>query len=383
MYFNHYFKRISCFGWGLLIGTTLFAQSNPGPQLSLSEIMDRLQSNVVHLHKKIQNDPLNGYGFIIGESQEELYIATANHVLIPEAVDAGPLVGQFLKQPLELTFANGAKGTASYVNRSKALDLAVVKVARPPGFQWQRKCLAPTAKIQRNLAVSFYGENADEPDQVNFHSMAVQDEGAITKSSVIEQLISAKLREVKTGNSGGPIVSPVGIVGMIIKFDRQRQVADITHLEAIKATVESWAVPFELVEVPKIPEKVPVSLPKPARISLKVAGGAAIGGGVVLIAKSWLDYQNYQLYLLEDHPFYGTLGRQQYLNQLNQRNGLGIGLAVVGGLLFVSSKKTLYRRKPRASDIDRLFAQLDPFAVQPPAQPWLSPIMGPTLTLTF
>src|SRR5262249_28244930 len=145
-----------------------------------------------------------GFGFIVGERPGLLYIVTARHVLFGKEDAPGA------KPTAKVTFYSEQENSydAKLVRSDTLHDLALLSVAAPNGFQWNKHCLASTDALGRGTHVWFVGRNS------TWYVPA--EPGAITSEQPgTDYRVLVERLEVRSGSSGAPLISESGIVGMI------------------------------------------------------------------------------------------------------------------------------------------------------------------------
>ena len=110
---------------------------------SREDVVRNLRSNVVRIivHPGAGALAREGFGFVVGEDEGQLYIVTADHVVRgdgPDDIDKKPTVIFFQDQGKE--YAGELLGT--HLPRRQG-DLAVLRIPSPPKFAWNRKAQAP------------------------------------------------------------------------------------------------------------------------------------------------------------------------------------------------------------------------------------------------
>jgi len=141
-----------------------------------------------------------GFGFIVGERDEELYIVTAAHVVAGEPSASNQAVNvYFQKKP-------GKAIAAAVLAQNPTLDAALLSVTKPPVFSWQPQayCLPP---FERGERVWFIGQERGwfVPLDGEAGELRYREPDGL---GVIELSISS----VKPGTSGAPLIGNQGII---------------------------------------------------------------------------------------------------------------------------------------------------------------------------
>ena len=200
----------------LLWSLACHAQTNPASQKALN-----LRSNVVHI--KAAQDV--GFGFITGEENGKLYVATAAHVLMNNGILVPSVEVQFyqIKEPF--------MGKVVFVDQ--AMDITLVEVPKPTGLNWQTNVRAKPAIGEY---AAFVGRDGD------WYVPLLNSVGNINQ--VADQHIYVDINSVVPGTSGAPLVTPSGIVGMIL--DHSGYNAEVLSLAKIKGVLKREVWPFQL-----------------------------------------------------------------------------------------------------------------------------------------
>ena len=178
--------------------------------------------------------PQTGFGFVVGEASHQLYIVTADHVVRgegPDEADKTPTVIFFQDQDKEVR----GELLGKRLPRQQG-DLAVVRVQTPADFSWRPDAMA-LVPPDRGTNVWFVGKTGE------WYVPTVA--GAVN-----EVLPSGTIRmdalPVSPGTSGAPLISPNGIVGMVV-IDKGFLSSEATPLDLIHRAITSWNYPWQLV----------------------------------------------------------------------------------------------------------------------------------------
>lgn len=206
-----------------------FAQSG-------DELFELLKKNVVQLTTSFSDGHKEyGFGFVVSENNDMLYVVTAKHVILDYSDPDIETVS------VEAVFYNkqGKSYFADILSLShKNLDIALLEVPKPIGYLWETNCFKTTAN--RNDPVWFIGR--DKTWYVPSNSV----KGTINRITT-DNLIYVDILSVRPGTSGAPLLASDGIIGMIIQ-DNDNEVICI-HLEKIIEVVENeWGYPFKIVK---------------------------------------------------------------------------------------------------------------------------------------
>jgi len=202
------------------------------------EMAMRLRQNVVLIFAGTAAASRTGFGFIVGQRQEMLYLVTAWHVVYGDRNDPD-------KSPkIKVAFFSdqGEKHDAEILGKNDHVhDLAVLRVHAPPDFHWTRQCLAGPDEEKYGTAVRFVGRNTEwfVPPLPG----AIASEVPSTESKLeVDGL------HLQPGSSGGPLVAGTGIVGMIQNDAPDNGLA--LTIGFIRDALRGWDYPWDLENSP-------------------------------------------------------------------------------------------------------------------------------------
>jgi Trypsin-like peptidase domain len=188
-----------------------------------------LKSNVVHILADFTDGSEEGFGFVVGEQNGQLLIATAKHV-VRRQDDSGQW-SDADKVKVEFFNERGKWHSADLkaVYPRNGQDLSVLSVTTPSGFRWERKSLGAERDNLQNTRVWFIGRT-DTPDPWYIPTTpgSINDNTFDTASTA-----SIDINSVRRGTSGAPLISETGILGMIIR-DSDGSIATALSVEFIR-----------------------------------------------------------------------------------------------------------------------------------------------------
>jgi hypothetical protein len=229
----------------------LFSSTFLYAQTAGAKMAETLRKNTVRVQ-----GAQNGFGFIVGERNGFIYIATARHILIDnENPDAPPV-----KKVQIVYYADQGKTYVAEVLGTHDGDLAVIRASTPSGFDWVRASEAPTSNQYHGTQVWFVGRR----DQwyVPGTPGAIASDRPSSKSQIeVDGLAVAK------GTSGAPLISDQGIVGMILQ-DSADDTRALT-LDFIRRDFEEWNYPWDLTTGQRGSEKPEVAPAKSCSVSVR------------------------------------------------------------------------------------------------------------------
>jgi len=203
-----------CLLFGVLLQPTLLSTQ------TVDKISERFTPSIVRISTEFSDGRLGqGFGFVIREEDDSLFVVTAAHVVIHED-------RTLATRRISLGFHGSAgSATASLLGMDSDLDLALLLVRKRPDFRWTFR--RAVARVVRGDEVWIVGRNW------TWNATAEDFRGQVSQADGDE--IVADFAGVEGGASGGPLLSRRGIAGMVLndegnevtalKIDVIRQVA--------------------------------------------------------------------------------------------------------------------------------------------------------------
>jgi len=173
-----------------------------------------------------------GFGFIVAQSGNQVYIVTARHVVVKDSPDSPPATSA------QVTFySDQGKPYKAEVLQTHVGDVAVLRVSPPQQLTWVRECVAANDKSNRGTAVVFVGKHGQ------WYVPAAP--GVIgSEQPSNESQIEIDGLPVSPGTSGAPLIADSGIVGMI-QQDSAEDTRAIT-IDFIQRAFANWNLPWGL-----------------------------------------------------------------------------------------------------------------------------------------
>jgi hypothetical protein len=197
-----------------------------------------LRPNVVKITATLGQGmaPQTGFGFIVGQQQNQFVVVTANHVVRgddPGSEDKAPLITFFQNQ------GSQARGTLETVGLPTGHgDLAVILVPNPGSATFVTDAI-DTTPPERGFRVWIIGRGGGWNIPVS--------PGVVVGSDPFNQSIQVENLAARVGSSGGPLVSSKGIVGMVVNDDGLY--SEATPISAIRTQVsEKWHYIWQLTD---------------------------------------------------------------------------------------------------------------------------------------
>jgi hypothetical protein len=206
------------------------AQQNTG------DMALRLRPNVVKVQSSNQGNAENGFGFIAGQRAGQLYIVTAQHVIVP---NDEPGVVSPTKVRVTFYSDQGKTYDAEVLGtHDTAHDLAVLRLPAPTALPWVKESLGGPDMEKRGVQVWFVGRNSAwfvpvEPGVIN------------SEHPSADWRLEIERLAVRPGSSGAPLISSKGIIGMLQKGNGDDAFA--LTVDFIRTSMQDWNYPWDLV----------------------------------------------------------------------------------------------------------------------------------------
>ncbi|MCX6142374.1 MAG: serine protease [Ignavibacteriales bacterium] len=161
-----------------------------------------MYQNIVKIRTTFSNRTLqDGFGFVIGERDNCLYVATALHVVVNE----DPSIGRVNSM---VSFYQSPGGESALVTMTDdRLDLALMKIAKPSWYEWRLWCQPEQAQIYDDVRIIGHAGQWTT-DYQQSKGMVVQIHG---------NTIEADFAGLQPGCSGGPLMKGKSVVGMVLE----------------------------------------------------------------------------------------------------------------------------------------------------------------------
>jgi hypothetical protein len=208
------------------------------------KVTKRYRNSVVYITTEPQHPKGNGFGFVVGENKigSKLYVVTASHVV---KEDGPPSDDDSKDSKISLTFCEERhKKEAKLLNNNIDLDIALLEVSKPRGYQWKR---------------GYYCSNYEKGDNVWFIGKQGKCEippdnqaGEIVKEN-LAGFLEVSIPSVKPGTSGAPLIHENGIIGMILQHEQK--IATVLPIKRIQlyASAKESNVAWGLWKCPHLP----------------------------------------------------------------------------------------------------------------------------------
>lgn len=168
------------------------------------KVAKRFVNSVIQLTAEFSNGDLEyGFGFLVGERKNKLYVVTADHVVRAHAPDV-----KTVKVRARFHEFRGESFPVKLLDLfDRELDLALLEVPKPyTDYRWEREFYHPSP--ERGDRVWFIGRNKKWWIPTDIGA------GAVSKPPLRGELL-VDILGVQPGTSGAPLITEEGIVGMI------------------------------------------------------------------------------------------------------------------------------------------------------------------------
>lgn len=224
------------FGAGLWLAPQCASQA----ESAVDQPAAGVAQNVVQVRARLSAKPQDGFGFVFGERNGLLYIATANKLVRGSRGEIDPAPGIAFSRSQSVSVRGRLLETSSPPNGLAVIEVDLAKV---PGLSWTRDVVAATSSVISGLPLWLVGVDRKSPGS----SMPgkVLDVPTVNRADYSGSLIVAGGFAVTSGTAGAPLVSDGGMVGMVIS-DSNPQKVEAISVESIEATVRGWGYPWLL-----------------------------------------------------------------------------------------------------------------------------------------
>lgn len=186
----------------------------------------------------------HGFGVVVGADRDSVYIATAGHVV----VDAAQIMVHGCKNALPSNLP--AERVAGFDPGSS--DLALLRIARPAGFQVTSAALAKPGQFEVADPAWLLGRQ----DSCSVLPMS----GGIAALPTADGRLRVDMPGVLGGSSGAPVITGRGMLG--ITTDSDNSTITVLAMDRIAQRVRASGASFALVDADNIPPGEPEAVEK-------------------------------------------------------------------------------------------------------------------------
>jgi len=191
----------------------LLAQADP--------VAEAIKPNVAAISSRFaSNTTEQGFGFVVGERNNKLYLATAGHVVQEDGADPGKENALSIR----IRFCGDDRDLVGRILHSsiRPFDFALLEIDKPAGFVWKADCLG--TRPVPGLSVAYIGKAN------TCYIPTTTTRGTVNRAGLDRLLID--IIGLSRGTSGAPVIGPQGIIGMITTADQAS--ADALSLERLR-----------------------------------------------------------------------------------------------------------------------------------------------------
>ncbi len=199
-------------------------------QPSGQEIAQLFRPNTVRIETLLGERTEDGFGFVVGQSEEALYAVTAYHVVEQKSPDGPPA-----KVRVELFEKRGTMIDATILGHDEH-DLALISFPAPAGFRWNKRSLGREGDQNAPTKVWFIGKNREWYVPV--------DGAPISSEKPVNSRIDVEGSLIRPGSSGGPLIASSGIVGLVVTDSENG--AQALSIDFVRDEVQQWRQPWNL-----------------------------------------------------------------------------------------------------------------------------------------
>ena len=203
------------------------------------DVCEKLKNNVVKITATFDDGKEeNGFGTVIAERDNKLYIVTAKHVIYN--LDERGLVSNDNKtKSAVIKFSSdlGKDYSATLLNLpASVLDISLLEVEKPKNYTWTKEFYSNT--IETGTKVWFIGRSG------KWYVPTGSFVGSVNNISADDEII-IDINSVQPGTSGAPLISSDGIVGLIFE-DAADGAKAYPIAKIIKLITKTWNYPWEM-----------------------------------------------------------------------------------------------------------------------------------------
>ena len=178
---------------------------------NLCSICDKFKNNVVQITTTFDDGrEENGFGTVIAEKDNKLYIVTAKHVVYDLDEKGFISIDNKTKSATVKFFSDQGKDYAATLLKlpNTSLDISLLEIEKPKNYEWSKDFYSKA--IQKGTKVWFIGRSG------KWYIPTGSFVGSINDVSSDDEIL-IDISSIQPGTSGAPLMSADGMVGLIFE----------------------------------------------------------------------------------------------------------------------------------------------------------------------
>lgn len=171
----------------------------------IDPVAEAIKPNVVAIKADFPSgEKEQGFGFVVGERNGLLYLATAGHVVRED----GAAPGKENADNIQVVFCGDDRSYTARILKAtiSPFDFGLLELSKPLGYVWKADCLGTKPTV--GTSVGYIGRN----NICYIPSAAVRG----TVNRIMLDRIAVDINGISRGTSGAPLLGSNGLVGMIV-----------------------------------------------------------------------------------------------------------------------------------------------------------------------
>lgn len=205
----------------------------------LCNMCDKLKNNVVQITATFEDGKEeNGFGTVIAERDNQLYIVTAKHVIY-NLEESGLVSTENRTQSVTVKFFydQGKDYAATLLKLpNSTLDISLLEVEKPNNYSWTKDFYSKA--IPAGTKVWFIGRSG------KWYIPTGSFVGSINDVSAEDEIL-IDINSIQPGTSGAPLISPDGMVGILFE-DASGGAKAYTIEKVMNLITRTWNYPWQM-----------------------------------------------------------------------------------------------------------------------------------------
>lgn len=190
----------------------------------IDPVADAIKPNVVAITADFPSGGKEqGFGFVVGERNNVLYLATAGHVVRED----GAAPGKENADNIRVVFCGDDRSYPARILKAtiSPFDFGLLELSKPPSYVWKADCLDTKPAV--GTSVGYIGRN----NRCYIPTATVR--GTVNTLNI--DFISVDINGVSRGTSGAPLIGSDGLIGMIVTAESSS--ADALTIERLQEEI--------------------------------------------------------------------------------------------------------------------------------------------------